>query len=212
MTALRSRSAAGDPEIRARILDAARTKFFSLGYSAVTMDELADELGMSKKTLYVYFSSKDEMIAVLIEEFVADIRTMADRVFNDPALSFPVKLHRFSEAMAGRLRLLPHFLRDLQRSAPQIYRQIEEFRHKNIPIIFGRLVRQGQAAGMVRPEVDPDFAIEFWRPAVQSLLHPETLDRLNLTPDQVFDRAIDLFFGGMLTPAGRKDYEKHLHD
>lgn len=210
MTASRS-TESDDPENRTRILKAARAQFFAYGYTAVTMDDLAAKIGMSKKTLYVYFPSKDELIGAIIREFVADIRAMADQVFNDPSLSFPLKLHRFSEAMANRLRLLPHILRDLQRSAPQIFRQIEEFRHKNIPYIFGQLIRQGQAAGMVRPDVDPDFACEFWRPAIQTLLHPDTLERLNLTPEQMFARATHLFFGGLLTPAGRKDYEKHLH-
>ena len=63
---------------------------------------------------------------------------------------------------------------------------------------------------MVRADLDPDFAVEFWRPAIQALMHPDTLERLQLSPDEIFRRAINLFFGGILTPAGRKDYEKHL--
>ena len=73
-----------------------------------------------------------------------------------------------------------------------------------------QILRQGQAAGMVRADLDPKLAIEFWRPAIQSLMHPDTLERLKLSPDEMFTQAIDLFFGGLLTPAGRKDYEKHV--
>ena len=40
---------------RVRILEAARAHLFAYGYSALTMDALAHDLGMSKKTLYVYF-------------------------------------------------------------------------------------------------------------------------------------------------------------
>jgi hypothetical protein len=43
-------------------------------------------------------------------------------------------------------------------------------------------------------------------------MHPDTLERLKLQPDQMFAQAINLFFGGLLTPAGRKDYEKNLPD
>jgi hypothetical protein len=39
-------------------------------------------------------------------------------------------------------------------------------------------------------------------------MHPDTLERLKLAPNQVMFQAINLFFGGLLTPAGRKDYEK----
>lgn len=202
---------AADP--RQRILLAAREHFFAYGYSALTMDDLAAELGMSKKTLYVHFPGKDALVAAILTEFVGEVRASADALFSDPALSFTVKLHRFSEAMVRRFaRMNPHVFRDLQRAAPHLYRQIEEMRHRNIPHIFGRMLQQGQAAGMVRADVDAAFAIEFWRPAIQSLMHPDTLERLKLQPDQMFTQAINLFFGGLLTPAGRKDYEKNLPD
>jgi AcrR family transcriptional regulator len=202
---------AGDPEVRARLLAAARAHFFAAGYSALTMDDLAAELGMSKKTLYVYFPGKDALIEAILREFVAEVRASAAALFADTGLSFTVKLHRFNETMVRRLsRLGPHVLRDLQRAAPRLYRLIEDLRHRNIPLIFGQLIREGQAAGMVRPGIAPEFAVEFWRPAIQSLLHPDTLERLQLNPDQMFARAVDLFFGGLLTAAGRKDYEKNL--
>jgi AcrR family transcriptional regulator len=207
----RPSSSAPEPALRPRILAAARTHFFAYGYSALTMDELAAELGVSKKTLYVHFPGKDALIEAILGEFMVEIRGSADALFADSDLSFTVKLHRFSEAMVKRFaRMNPHVFRDLQRSAPHLYRRIEELRHQNIPHIFGRLLRQGQAAGMVRADVDPVFAVEFWRPAIQSLMHPDTLERLNLQPDQMFTQAIHLFFGGLLTPAGRKDYEKNL--
>lgn len=203
--------AAADPAARHRLLAAARARFFAYGYSALTMDELAAELGMSKKTLYVHFPSKDALVAAILAEFVTEVRASADALFSDRALGFTAKLLRFSEAMVRRFaRMNPHVFRDLQRCAPQLYRRIEELRHQNIPHIFGELVRQGQAAGMVRPGINADFAVEFWRPAIQSLLHPDTLERLQLHPDQMFAQAVDLFFGGLLTPAGRKDYEKNL--
>lgn len=194
-----------------RIIAAARAHLFAYGYSALTMDDLAAELGMSKKTLYVHFPSKDALVEAILLQFVGEVRSSADALFSDRRLSFTAKLHRFSEAMVQRFaRMGPHLLRDLQRSAPHIYRKIEEFRHRNIPLIFGQILREGQAAGMVRADLDPQLAIEFWRPAIQSLMHPDTLERMKLKPDEMFTRAIDLYFGGLLTAAGRKDYEKHV--
>jgi AcrR family transcriptional regulator len=198
------------PETRRRILTAARAHFFTYGYSALTMDELAAELGLSKKTLYVHFPGKDALVSEILHAFIGEVRASAEALFGDDTLSFTVKLHRFSETMVKRLQFNPHIFRDLQRSAPHLYRQMEELRHKNIPHIFGLLLRRGQAAGMVRGDIDPDFAVEFWRPAIQSLMHPDTLERLNLHPDQMFTKAVNLFFGGLLTPVGRKDYEKNL--
>ena len=198
------------PALRDRILQTARVHFFAYGYTALTMDELAAELGVSKKTLYVHFPSKDQLVGEILQLFVGEIRTSADTIFGDRSLSFTVKLRRFSEAMVKRLQLNPHIFRDLQRAAPHMYQQVEELRHHNIPLIFGRLIHEGQAAGMVRSDVDPAFAVEFWRPAIQTLMHPDSLERLKLTPDEIFSRATQLFFGGLLTPAGRKDYEKNF--
>jgi len=205
-------SAAESPptDARTRILTLANKSFFAYGYSALTMDELARELGISKKTLYVHFRSKDALVEEIFNQFAAGVRAEADTIFADQELSFTVKMHRFGETMVHRLsRLSPHVLRDLQRFAPHIYRRLEELRHQNIPHIFGGILRQGQAAGIVRKNVDLAFAVEFWRPALQSLLHPDTLERLKLNPHEVMTQAIDLFFGGLLTPTGRKDYEKN---
>ena len=196
-------------DARTRILTLANKSLFAYGYSALTMDELASDLGISKKTLYVYFRSKDALVEEIFNQFAAGVRAQADALFADQELSFTVKMHRFGETMIQRLsQLSPHLLRDLQRFAPHIYRRLEELRNQNIPYVFGGILRQGQAAGIVRKNIDPTFAVEFWRPALQSLLHPDTLERLKLDPHEVMTQAIDLFFGGLLTPAGRKDYEK----
>lgn len=208
-TPIPSPSISTDP--RARILEQAKRHFLAHGYCQCTMDDLARELGMSKKTLYVYYRGKDAIMKAIIDAFAADVRAMADALFADRRLSYIEKLHRFTEGATKRFASLsPLLLRDLQRFAPPLYRHLEEVRHRNIPLVFGQLFRQGQAAGMVRAEVDPVFAIEFWRPAIQTLMHPDTLERLQLRPDQVFTQALTLFFGGLLTPAGRKEHEKLL--
>lgn len=196
---------------RARIVEQAKRHFLAHGYCQFTMDDLARELGMSKKTLYVYYRGKEAIMKTIIDGFAAEVRAMAEALFADRRLSYIEKLHRFTEGMTRRFTSIgPHLLRDLQRFAPPLYRHLEEVRHRNIPLIFGQLLQQGQAAGMVRAEIDPAFAIEFWRPAIQTLMHPDTLERLQLRPDQIFTQAIALFFGGLLTPAGRKEHEKLL--
>lgn len=210
-TAAPSPAAAAATDPRARILRQAQTHFMTHGYCSCTMDDLARELGMSKKTLYLHYANKEAIMEGVIDGIFAEVRGMADALLAEQRLSFTEKLHRFVDGMTRRFTSIsPQLLRDLQRFTPRLYQHIEEMRQKNIPLIFGRLLQQGQAAGMVRAEIDPAFAIEFWRPAVQSLMHPDTLERLQLRPDEVFTQAITLFFGGLLTPAGRKAHEKLL--
>jgi hypothetical protein len=99
-------------------------------------------------------------------------------------------------------------LRDLRRFAPALHRHVEQLRGKNILYVFGRFVEAGQLAGMVREDVSPVFAGEFYLHAMQGIMQPATLSRLNLPTDVAVDRALRIFFGGLLTTAGHKEYEK----
>lgn len=196
-------------ELRQRILRQARTDFFAHGYSRLTMDALARELGLSKKTLYVHFAGKDQIVAALIDDFAAEIRRDADALLNHRELNLAEKLRGFVEGMIERMaRLTPHTLRDLQRFAPRLYAKLEEMRAKTLPYVFGRFIEEGQAAGLVRPELPPGFALDFFLHAMHGLLQPATLERHGRHPRDVIPQAIDLFFGGLLTTPGRKQYEK----
>jgi len=192
-----------------RIVRAARAQLFLHGYSTWTMDDLAVELGMSKKTLYQHFSGKEQLAREALLEFAAEVRAEADQILSDRRLTFAEKLRGFVGGMLQRLgQITPHMLRDLQRFAPALHKLIFDLRRRNAPHIFGTLLEQGQFAGKVRANLDPRFAAEFLLHAMQGIMHPTTLGHLELAPHEAFERAMDLYFGGLLTPAGRKDYEK----
>src|SRR5215207_5438284 len=149
-------------EIRKRILRQARADFFGHGYSAITMDALAGELGMSKKTLYVHFGGKDEIVGAIIDDLAAEIRADADALLCNRELNLAEKLRGFVEGMVERMATLsPRTVRDLQRFAPKLYAKVEEVRGITLPYVFGRFLEEGQLAGLVRTTLPPGFAIEF---------------------------------------------------
>lgn len=196
-------------ETRHRILHQARADFFAHGYSSFTMDALAVELGMSKKTLYVHFAGKEEIVGAIIEDLAAEIRRDADALLRNRNLNLAEKLRGFVEGMVERMATLtPRTVRDLQRFAPKLYAKVEEVRGVTLPYVFGRFVEEGQTEGLVRTSLPPGFAIEFFLHAMQGAMSPASLERMRLAPREVIPLAIDLFFGGLLTNAGRKQYEK----
>ena len=196
-----------------RILHAARNQLFSYGYSSFTMDDLARELGMSKKTLYVHFPGKDAIVDRIVEYMGRGMTFRLDAITSDPRRSFVQKLCAVVDTVGSVMsKVSQGALRDLQRFAPGAHEKIDQLRQKNIPVFFARLIRAGVAEGKVRKDVDPDFAAQFWLQAIRGLLQPDVLERTQHTPRQTLERAIDLFFGGLLTPAGRQDYEKHISD
>ncbi len=193
----------------ARILRQARAHFFAHGYCRCTLDELAAELGMSKKTLYVHFAGKEALMRAVIEDLGREIRDVADALFANRQLNFAEKLHGFAEGVMQRLgQLNPRTMRDLQRFAPELHQLMAEMREKNIPYVFGRFIEEGQRAGMVRTDLDTAFAVQFFLQAMHGLIQPAAMERLHLIPREILPRAIELLFGGLLTPAGRKEHEK----
>lgn len=186
-----------------RILAAARDIVLRDGYSGLTMDGLTAVLGMSKKTLYVHFSSKDAMIAAIFAATGATIRRQVGELLDGPG--------GFREKLAGTLRIVgdhvgsfrPAVLEDLQRFAPQLYDEINAIKARNIPVMLTRVLKLGVDQKMVRADVDVRFLIEYWLLVANGLHDPAILARARLTPRAAFDQAIDLFFAGALTPSGK---------
>jgi AcrR family transcriptional regulator len=202
-------STSGSPPPPDRILAEARELFFSDGYSAFTMDDLAAALGMSKKTLYVYFPGKDAMIRAIIDGLAAEIRADADTLLANQSLRFAEKLRGFAQGMVERLsKIRPAILADLERYSPDLHRYLLQVRAKNVPYIFGRFIEEGQLCGAVRDDISPVFASEFFLHAMQGLMHSGSLERLRIRPETCFDRSVRLFFGGLLTTTGLKEHEK----
>src|SRR6188472_3074551 len=65
--------AAADSAATSRIVSEARRHFMAHGFRGVTMDDLAAELGMSKKTLYAHFRSKPELVQAVILAKAAEV-------------------------------------------------------------------------------------------------------------------------------------------
>ncbi|MDD3179048.1 MAG: TetR/AcrR family transcriptional regulator [Opitutaceae bacterium] len=194
-----------------RILRTAHEHLFAYGYHSLTMDNLAHELGISKKTLYVHFRAKDVLLGRVIDALSRTIRDRMDLLVSNPQLTFAQKLQEVAgvvESIMGRAS--PATFRDLQRSAPHLYGKIEEIRQRIIPDVFGRIIRAGIAEGAVRADIDAEFAALYWLQAIRGLVQPDNLERTRLTIPQTLEKALPLFVGGLLTLAGRKDYEKHL--
>jgi AcrR family transcriptional regulator len=187
-----------------RILRTARGILFTENYSGLTMDGLAYALGMSKKTLYAHFPSKEAIAAAIIEAAGATIRRQVGETI---ALDLPYidKLRMVLTIVGSHFGLMtPRFLADLARYAPQIAAQIDTVKERNIPMLFGRLLKMGVDSGVVRPDIDVPFMIEYWLQVIKGVHQPDLLARTGLTPKEAFEKALDLFFQGVLTVEGKQ--------
>src|SRR5215216_418736 len=156
----RPRGQKRDPH-RRRIVDAARAHFFSHGFRSVTMDDLAEELGVSKKTLYAHFPGKLDLLEAVLAAKLAGVEATLKQVIRSHARDFPATLR---ELLAGTHRELdeikPPFVRDMRQKAPDVFKVVERRRAAIIQRYFGKFFIDGQRAGMVRKDVPAKLIIE----------------------------------------------------
>jgi AcrR family transcriptional regulator len=185
-----------------RIIATTRELLLRDGYSGFTMDDLAFALGMSKKTVYAHFPSKDAIISAIITATGATIRRQVQAAMTGAA-PFPVKFKAVLGIIGVQFGPMgPGFLQDLHRHAPQLAREIDTLKDNNIPIVFNLLLRDGIAQGMVRPDTDIPFVTAYWIQIIKGIHDPAVLAQTGLTPRDAFDKSIELFFRGLLTEKG----------
>jgi AcrR family transcriptional regulator len=186
-----------------RIVRAARQHFFAHGFRGVTMDDLARELGMSKKTLYACFRSKSALIkAVLLDKF-RDIDADLQRITADCSDVTQVLHDLLACVQRHTGEIQPPFVRDIRREAPDLFMMVETRRRAVIQRHFGTFFNQARKAGMIRHDVSPELLMEMLLGSVQAVLNPVKLGELGLTPQTGFSAIITVILEGVITHTGR---------
>jgi AcrR family transcriptional regulator len=193
--------------VRQRVLAHSQTRFFTCGFNSIRMDDIATELGMSKKTLYQLFPSKKVLLETIMTARMHEIGHGLERICSDQSLDFASRLRSMIVFMAENLSQVKQpFLHDVQRYAPDVFDRVETFRQQLIPAQFGRLLDEGRRAGMVRDNLDPRVVIQLIMTSIRQIVNPENLTRLSLSPGQAFETIFSVVFEGVMTPAGRAKY------
>lgn len=190
--------------VRERIRQVAHDHYLAHGFSRTTMDELAGELGMSKKTLYQHFRGKRELLDAVLDLRLTTIRQELDVASAAPDAGFAERVQLTLSALQRRLaEVKPPFMQDLRRHAPDAYRRIERFRQQYVGQVFGRLLQQGRGEGLVRSDLDDRIVIEAVLTLVQSTVTPDTALRLGISLADAFGTVLKLVLEGVLTAQGR---------
>jgi AcrR family transcriptional regulator len=189
-----------DQTARQRILAVARQHFLAHGFHRVTMDDLADELGMSKKTIYAEFASKTALLeAVLFEKF-RSIEEELEVITEQCSTDFSTGLERLLACVQRHTdEIGPPFLRDMQREAPELFKLVQARRRKIIQHYFGLLLGEGRRAGLIRKDVPVDLIIEILLGAVEAIVNPARLAELDLSPRDVITPILSVILEGALT-------------
>jgi AcrR family transcriptional regulator len=179
--------------------------FFSHGFRSVTMDDLAEEMGISKKTLYAHFPSK----IALLEAVLANKFSRLEKRLKEVARAHP---HDFSTALHELLgntqreldEIKPPFVRDMRQKAPHVFKVVEHRRAELIQRFFGKVFVEGQGTGMVRKDLPAKLLIEILLGAIRETVNPAKVEQLGLTPKSAFAAVVSVMLDGVITRKGRK--------
>jgi len=188
-----------------RIVRAARRHFFAHGFRGVTMDDLAEELGMSKKTLYASFPSKLDLLrAVLLDKFHSvegDLDRVMSAASRDDVLA---TLHQLLACMQRHTEeIQPPFVRDIRRETPEMFQLVQSRRRDLIQRYFGRIFEDGRRAGIIRKDMPTRLMIEILIGVTEAIVNPPKLAELGLTPTTGYMSIMTVIFDGLLTDKGR---------
>lgn len=196
----RKRLVSETPSARQRIITGGRRHFLAHGFRSVTMDDLAEELGMSKKTLYACFPSKTALLeAVLLDKFrevEMDLGRITSHHSNDVLAALQGLLaciQRHTEEIQSP------FVRDIRREAPDMFKLVESRRRALIQRHFGKLLGEGRKAGIIRRDIPVRLIMEILLGATQAIMNPPKMAELDLTPKSGFTAIIRVILEGAIT-------------
>ena len=191
--------------VRQRIVNAARTHFFNHGFRRVTMDDLSEELGISKKTLYAHFPGKFDLLEAVLADKLRSVELTLREVTRAHPGDFPATLRKL---LAGTQRELdeikPPFVRDMRQKAPDVFKVVERRRAALIQRYMGRFFVDGQRLGMVRKDVPARLIVEILLAMVQSIMNPPKMEELGMMPKEGYTGILKIVLEGALTAKGRK--------
>ena len=196
---------AKDHAARDRIVAVARRHFMAHGFRGVTMDDLAAELGMSKKTFYAHFESKQALVqAVLLDklqEAAADLDHLTDQEQDFPSMIHDLLVRVQYHAS----EIQPSFVRDINRDLPELFKLVQERRKEMIQRQFGKIFATGLKQGGIRKDIDPQLIIEIIVGAANALANPAKVQELGITPKEALSAVITIVLEGALTKKGREE-------
>ena len=180
--------------------------FFQFGISRVTMEEIAESLGISKKTLYKHFPNKETIIKEMFIEHKNEIAIYVESVMQEE-IDFMDKLKKlmtYFGKSSGSLK--GPLASDLIKNYPEIWKEIQEYKREKGLKQFTRLVEEGMKTGVFRNDIEKDIVVLIYIGAINEILTPEILSLFPISAEQVFRNIPKIIFEGILTNEAREIY------
>ena len=192
-----------------RILKESEQLFFRYGVKSITMDEIATHLGISKKTIYLFFTDKKELVFRVIESrLMKQEKEMADISLK---ASDPVhEVILISDWLKDFFQNLnPYLMMEIQKYYPKAYSLFLEHKHKCMHENIFVNIQNGVESGLYRASIDIDTIARLRMVCIEASFNPDNFPLVKKNLNEVQLQLIEHFLYGICTLKGHKLINKY---
>jgi AcrR family transcriptional regulator len=190
-----------------KILRFSQKKFLNEGFYKITMDEIARDLQVSKKTIYKYFPSKENLVEEISSNLISGINCDLDSIIEgkeNVVVKFVKVLNMYSNKMMYHNE---KWYRDLQLHMPHIWQQIDNLRIDRVHNGLNKLLEQGRKEKLVEG-IPSEIIITSIITTVRAVINPEFILKNKFSMQEAFKYTFEMFLNGILTKTGKEKYLK----
>ncbi|MBK8519165.1 MAG: TetR/AcrR family transcriptional regulator [Saprospiraceae bacterium] len=195
--------------MQGRILAKAEELSRTLGFRAITMDELATNLGISKKTIYQYYSDKNSLVDSVVSTIIQGTQAKCHNTTLKSENAIDEIFITMKNIRKDFQNLNPIVLHDLEKYFPETYEKFQE--HKNnfiYELIYQNLVN-GIAEGYYRNEIKPEILARFRIESMLMAFNQNIFPAKKFKLAEVTQAILEHFLYGIATPKGLLLIEKY---
>jgi AcrR family transcriptional regulator len=200
----------GVMEDQNKIIEMTEEKFFRDGFYKTTMDEVASEIKMSKKTIYKFFPSKEDLITAIAKHFMEGVKSKVVPALNSDKNAIE-KLAELNTILAKiSQKVSTKRMDEIRTYFPSLWTEIDSFRTK---MMFGNITKvidQGKAEGLFIDYPTP-IIMNTLVSAVRSTVNPEFILNNNFSIAEAALYTFKIVIGGIVTEKGRKIFNKTIN-
>jgi AcrR family transcriptional regulator len=193
------------------ILERAAAMFHKYGIRSVTMDDIARDLTISKKTLYKYVKDKQELVGLVVEKFFEqhDIdKRLEGKNLN--AVEEYFEVYNCIRNMVTSAN--PSMDYDLKKYYPELYKKVSEGRRIHMLEGIKDNMERGIADGFYRDDFDIDIITRWHILRTEELVKSNFFAKNEFNTADVLDEVFDYHLHAIATPKGIKEFKSLLKD
>jgi len=196
-------------EAQERIVKKAHELFMRYGVRSVSMDEVANQLGMSKKTIYQFYADKDALVEDVIDIEINNSQSECSQYKNKSENA----VHEIFMAMDMLLELLtkmnPTVIFDMERYHPTAFKKYNDYKNKFLYATIKENLDKGKHDGLYREEIQTDIMTRFRLASIFLVFNPDLFPMGKNTLPAVITEITDNFLYGLATTKGQKLIQKY---